>query len=92
MVESFPDWSCDTKESEIGAMKLPSTMTRASHNGSTQTRVESVMEAYNGDSLGRFLITRDKETGDPLWINPNRAWKVWSKVFLIDPAILRSLK
>ena len=46
-------------------MRLPRTMTPASHNGLTQIRVESVMEAYKGDSLGRFLITRDEETGDP---------------------------
>ena len=46
-------------------MRLPRTMTRASHNGLTQTRVEVVMEADNGDSFERFLITRDEETGDP---------------------------
>ena len=71
MMKSFPDRSYYTKEFEIGAMRLPRTMTRASHKSLTQNRVESVMEAYKGDSLGRFLITRDEETGDPLWINPN---------------------
>ena len=35
-VEKFPDWSSYTKEPEIGAMRLPRTMRRASHYGITQ--------------------------------------------------------
>ena len=50
MVESFPNWSCYTKEPEIGAMRLPRMMRRASHYGLTQPSVGK----YEGSLQGRF--------------------------------------